>query len=445
MVGNLRRRLEDDVSAVEAGWLEAALRRDGPALRATCRALSPDAAEADDLLQDTLMRALLHPPADTSSPVLPWLRTVARHAAVDRHRSRRAAPPLPDEPADPRPPADPEAADAVGDALVGAVATLSTGHLAVFLLRVLLDTDAAEVARLVGTTPENVRIVTHRARAAVKEEAPVTVPAVQDFLELVTAESMSTLADLVAHAGGAAAHGAETLRTRAGREAWTRLVVAAATAAGPGSPHARWAVAAAFEAEGRGEDAAEWFGSALDAARAGGLRDLAARSLLGLARECLRRGRSERFDELVAEGPPEDPEDVRTFETTVAARQWRAGDYASAASVYSRMLAVARDDSDRAALLHDLALVQAYAGELAPARENGLAALALHEAAGDADRASATLNALGMVAQNVGALDEADGWFLRAERRAEDPALRAGPTTNLGLVALERGDVKKKR
>jgi RNA polymerase sigma-70 factor (ECF subfamily) len=54
-----------------------------------------DRQRAEDIVQETLLRAWRHPEAlaaDRGS-ARPWLCTVARNLAVDAHRSRRARPP----------------------------------------------------------------------------------------------------------------------------------------------------------------------------------------------------------------------------------------------------------------------------------------------------------------------------------------------------------------
>ena len=54
-----------------------------------------DRARAEDIVQETLIRAWQHPEAIRAErgPVRPWLYTVAHHLVVDGVRARRARPP----------------------------------------------------------------------------------------------------------------------------------------------------------------------------------------------------------------------------------------------------------------------------------------------------------------------------------------------------------------
>jgi len=59
---------------------------------ATC--LTGDHGRAEDIVQETLLRAWRHPEkvADRTSAPGAWLYTVARHLAIDQHRARRVRP-----------------------------------------------------------------------------------------------------------------------------------------------------------------------------------------------------------------------------------------------------------------------------------------------------------------------------------------------------------------
>ncbi len=54
-----------------------------------CYRVTGNAADAEDLVQETFARALERPPADTSRPWRPWLATVATRLSIDALRRRR--------------------------------------------------------------------------------------------------------------------------------------------------------------------------------------------------------------------------------------------------------------------------------------------------------------------------------------------------------------------
>jgi RNA polymerase sigma-70 factor, ECF subfamily len=61
-------------------------RRFRPRLVSLCSRLTSDAATAEDIAQETLLRALIHLSDLDVSRAWPWLRTVATNLVVDRHR-----------------------------------------------------------------------------------------------------------------------------------------------------------------------------------------------------------------------------------------------------------------------------------------------------------------------------------------------------------------------
>jgi RNA polymerase sigma-70 factor (ECF subfamily) len=66
----------------------------GSALRRFAARLSGDRSRAEDIVQETMLRALRHPErvADRTGAPRAWLYTVARHLAIDQHRARQARP-----------------------------------------------------------------------------------------------------------------------------------------------------------------------------------------------------------------------------------------------------------------------------------------------------------------------------------------------------------------
>src|SRR5258708_26106299 len=64
----------------------------GPLLRYALQRTSGDRQRAEDIVQETMLRAWMHPDAIAEGPARPWLFAVARNLAVDAHRARRARP-----------------------------------------------------------------------------------------------------------------------------------------------------------------------------------------------------------------------------------------------------------------------------------------------------------------------------------------------------------------
>ena len=78
-----------DEALVRALYAEHA----APLLRYALRLTDGDRQRAEDIVQETLLRAWLHPEAIAARPARPWLFAVARNLAVDAHRARKARPP----------------------------------------------------------------------------------------------------------------------------------------------------------------------------------------------------------------------------------------------------------------------------------------------------------------------------------------------------------------
>lgn len=54
------------------------------------RLVGGDRQQAEDIVQETLLRAWRHPDALTAERTRPWLYTVARNLVISRHRSRQS-------------------------------------------------------------------------------------------------------------------------------------------------------------------------------------------------------------------------------------------------------------------------------------------------------------------------------------------------------------------
>jgi RNA polymerase sigma-70 factor (ECF subfamily) len=152
----------------------------GPLLGYALRLTAGDRQRAEDVVQETLLRAWRHPEALERGPdaVRPWLFTVARNIAVDAYRARRARPPE----------TGPEALEiiAVDDdvdraleawQVTGALASLSLDHRRVLIETYYRGRSVAEAAAELGIPSGTVKSRTYyalRALRLVLEERGVT-------------------------------------------------------------------------------------------------------------------------------------------------------------------------------------------------------------------------------------------------------------------------------
>lgn len=148
-----------------------------------CYRVTGSAADAEDLVQQTFERAMERPPADTSRPWRPWLARVATRLAIDalrRRRSRRYVGPWLASPVETAageawgelasPEADAETRyglrESVSQAFLRALEALTPAQRATLVLRDALGYSGPETAELLGVSPQNARVLLHRARQA---------------------------------------------------------------------------------------------------------------------------------------------------------------------------------------------------------------------------------------------------------------------------------------
>src|SRR5580693_7252404 len=154
-----------DEALVRALYAEHA----APLLRYALRLTSGDRQRAEDIVQETLLRAWLHPEAIAERPARPWLFAVARNLAVDAHRARKARPtevgegalnlvPVPDE------------ADRVLEswAVADALAALRPDHRQVLLETYYRGRSVAEAAIVLGVPAGTVKSRAFYALRALK-------------------------------------------------------------------------------------------------------------------------------------------------------------------------------------------------------------------------------------------------------------------------------------
>lgn len=146
-----------------------------------CFRMTGSSADADDLVQETFVRAMERPPARTDEPIGPWLLRVAvnlgRDALRKRRRRRYTGTWLPaavevEEIA----PLEVEGEggtegrydllESVSFAFLLALEVLTPNQRAVLVLRDVLDRSVRETAEMLGLSEANVKVLHHRARQA---------------------------------------------------------------------------------------------------------------------------------------------------------------------------------------------------------------------------------------------------------------------------------------
>ncbi|WP_433332666.1 sigma-70 family RNA polymerase sigma factor [Spirillospora sp. CA-294931] len=142
----------------------------GPLLGYVLRLTGGDRSQAEDVVQETLLRAWRHPEALVGRPVRPWLFTVARNLVVDAHRARRARPPETD--------IDEHVVSTAGSddidraleswTVAEALADLSPSHRAVLVETFYRGRSVAEASKALGVPPGTVKSRTFYALRALK-------------------------------------------------------------------------------------------------------------------------------------------------------------------------------------------------------------------------------------------------------------------------------------
>ncbi len=154
-----------------------------------CYRMTGNAADADDLVQETFVRAIEHPPRRMDEPLRPWLVRVAINLSRDLLRRRRRQSytgnwlpsPVPtenkDDPASYEPPApskDSPAAryelmESLSFAFLLALEALTPSQRAALLLRDVFDYSTTETAEALDITEANAKVLLLRARRRMQE------------------------------------------------------------------------------------------------------------------------------------------------------------------------------------------------------------------------------------------------------------------------------------
>jgi len=215
--------------------------------------LTGSAADADDVVQTTFLKAVERPPRDTSAPWRPWLVRVAVNAGRDLLRRRRRRPydgpwlPSPIETPEGEPPSfEPVAPDAtplaryelmesLSMAFLVALEALTPNQRAVLLLRDAFDYSVRETARALEMSEDNVKSPHRRARLRMagydarhgSDPTAGTGPVLERFLRALAIGDVATVESLLAadvvHMSDAAGEFSSARETVRGRERVARL------------------------------------------------------------------------------------------------------------------------------------------------------------------------------------------------------------------------------
>jgi RNA polymerase sigma factor (sigma-70 family) len=140
-------------------------------LRAHCYRLLRSHADAEDALQEALIRAWRGlPDFEGRGSLRSWLYRIATNASIDAMKGREPAAPGLDEGEreDPRASADLRGQLELELVLAEALELLPPGQLAVLAFRAVLGFSAQETADLLGTTVASVNSALQRARATLR-------------------------------------------------------------------------------------------------------------------------------------------------------------------------------------------------------------------------------------------------------------------------------------
>lgn len=169
-----RRQADADEALVRSLYEEH-----GRALLAYATRLTGDRAAAEDVVQETLVRAWKHPEVlvNGKGSVRGWLLTVARNIVTDRARARAARPvEVAESPA--TPPIERDHADSVVDSMVvmEALDQLSGHHRDVLVELYFRGRSVTEAADVLGIPPGTVKSRSHHALRALREVFGAAAP-----------------------------------------------------------------------------------------------------------------------------------------------------------------------------------------------------------------------------------------------------------------------------
>lgn len=237
--------------------LSTAFQVDRQFLWGLCYRMVGNAADADDLIQETFVRAMERPPSDCQRPWRPWLVRVTMNLARDHLRRRRRRTysgtwlpgPIATEDegggcergTDGRRTTEGryELLESVTFAFLLALEALTPQQRAVLILRDVFDQSGDETAQALGISQSNVKTTLHRARAAMssydrarrrpsRELQDATRAVLHRFLQGLASRDLGAVEALLAEEVRAVSDGGEfsaAQRTVVGRTRVGRLLV----------------------------------------------------------------------------------------------------------------------------------------------------------------------------------------------------------------------------
>jgi len=131
--------------------------------------LTRHSQDAEDLTQQTFIKAYHHLARfDLERPLINWLLTIARNAALNHFRSARKWTEIPLDAAgsEPSPASTAESRDRAANLWDRARAVLSPREFEVLWLRFAEDLSTEETAQVAGLTQTHVKVLVYRARQA---------------------------------------------------------------------------------------------------------------------------------------------------------------------------------------------------------------------------------------------------------------------------------------
>ncbi|MEZ6036920.1 MAG: sigma-70 family RNA polymerase sigma factor [Planctomycetota bacterium] len=216
----LRFREHGDVEALAEVFDQTA-----PRLLLVAAHVTPDPAAAEDLVQDTFLKAMERAAQwNATLPLLPWLCTILRNRAIDLSRRLRVRRPVGDAEeiveraaAQGIGPAETVARDELLGRVEAALAELESPFREALVLRLVHGLEPTEIAHALGRNPNTVRVQLKRGLDRLRGQLPVGVGAALAALLLPGAGMAAVRTAVIARAAAPAAAGAVVVGATSGR------------------------------------------------------------------------------------------------------------------------------------------------------------------------------------------------------------------------------------